>query len=312
MHMKIKNNLGRLGRVMATLALVVIAGIAAWFAWQHYVYAPWTRDARVQANVINIAANVSGTVTKVAVADDSSVDKGELLFRIDPTRFQHAISQRKAAVAKAKAQADYEQKNADRLAHLPDGAVSIQKVQLARSKARSAKASIQTAKAQLAQAKQNLEWATVRSPIDGYVTHLLLNHGDYARKGEQAVTIVEADSFHITAYFEETKLANLTIGDPAKITLMSRDGTIDGHVDDIAYGIAVANNAKGERNLPNVNPKFQWVRLAQRVPVTIAFDQPDQVGRLAVGMTATVHIDDKADATAASDTAVVEKDTSDN
>ncbi|NNC23692.1 HlyD family secretion protein [Salinisphaera sp. USBA-960] len=290
MASKIKSGLVTASRVTATLAIVAIAGVAAWFAWQHYIYAPWTRDGRVQANVINIAPNVAGTVADVAVDDDSYVHKGDLLFRIDPTRFKHAVSRRQAQLSKAKAQAVYDRKNAARLANLPKGAVSKQKIQLARSKARTAEASIKTVKAQLAQAKQNLEWATVRSPVDGYVTHLQLNGGDYVQQGGKSITLVQADSFHVTAYFEETKLANIQIGDSARVTLMSRDEALPAHVANIAYGIAVANNAQGERNLPNVQPKFQWVRLAQRVPVKIKFDHPDKVGRLSIGMTATVRV----------------------
>ncbi len=280
----------RFSRVLATLVIVSVSGWAAWLAWQHYVYAPWTRDARVQANVVNVAPNVGGEVQNVAVSNNSYVHKGHLLFKIDPTRFKHAVAERKAQLAKAKAQAAYDQKHANRLAHLPKGAVSTQKVQLARSKVSTARASIQTAKAHLAQARQNLAWATVRSPISGYVTHLLLSPGDYVKKGGRSITIVQARSFHVTAYFEETKLAHLSIGDPATIKLMARSGRFKGHVSNIAYGIAVANNAKGERNLPNVAPKFQWVRLAQRIPVKIVFDHPKKVGRLSVGMTATVHI----------------------
>jgi multidrug resistance efflux pump len=287
---RLKKSLANIGRVLATLVVVIAAGIAAYFAWQYYVYAPWTRDARVQANVINMAPNVGGTVVKVGVTDDSTVHKGALLFRIDPTRYRHSVAHRKAVLAKDKAEADYQEKNAKRLEKLPKGAVSTQKVQLAQSKAASAKASIQVAKAQLAQAKQNLAWTTVRAPADAYVTHLLLNEGDYVSEGTQSITIVKAKSVHVTAYFQETKLSKIAIGDPADIKLMAGGRKLHGHVSGIGYGIAIKNNAKGERNLPNVNPTFQWVRLAQRIPVKIKFDHPRHVGRLSIGMTATVHL----------------------
>ncbi|MES1924544.1 HlyD family secretion protein [Salinisphaera sp. T31B1] len=286
-------------RVLATLLVVAVAGILAWFAWQHYVYAPWTRDARVQADVINIAPEVSGTVTEVAVADDSYIHKGDLLFRIQPVRFEHAVTEARAALESAQAQRAFARRNARRLERLPPGGVSTQDLQQAESNALMAEASVNQAQAQLAQAKQNLEWASVRSPVNGYVTHLLLDEGDYATQGQSVMTLVDAETFRVTAYFEETKLPHIQLGDRVRIDLMSSDRTLAGRVTSIGRGIAVANNAPGERNLPNVDPVFQWVRLAQRVPVTIDFDRPPTELPLSVGLSATVHVrtDDGGDTT---------------
>lgn len=277
-------------RVLATLIVVAIAGVLAWFAWQHYVYAPWTRDGRVQADVVNIAPEVSGTVIEVGVDDDSYVHKGDLLFKIDPVRFKHAVAADQAALESAQAQLAYASRNARRLESLPPGGVSTQDLQQAQSQALMARASVNQAEAQLAQARQNLDWTTVRSPVNGYVTHLLLDRGDYASEGQSVMTLVDAETFRVTAYFEETKLAAIDIGDHADIELMAGDTHLDGHVASIGRGIAVANNAPGERNLPNVDPTFQWVRLAQRVPVTIAFDRAPETLPLSVGLTATVHV----------------------
>jgi len=277
-------------RVLATLIIVVVAAVLAWFAWQHYVYAPWTRDGRVQANVVNIAPEVSGTVIKVGVEDDSYVRTGDLLFKIDPVRFRHAVDADKAALESAKAQLSYAARNARRLESLPAGGVSTQDLQQAQSQALMARASVNQAGAQLAQAQQNLDWSTVRSPVNGYVTHLLLDEGDYASEGQSVMTLVDAETFRVTAYFEETKLAAINIGDHADIELMAGDTHLNGHVASIGRGIAVANNAPGERNLPNVDPTFQWVRLAQRVPVTIAFDRAPETLPLSVGLTATVRV----------------------
>ncbi|KEZ77492.1 HlyD family secretion protein [Salinisphaera hydrothermalis] len=290
-----KNILKTTARVAATLVIVAIAGVLGWFAWQHYVYAPWTRDARVQADVINIAPEVSGTVTDVAVADDSYVHKGDLLFKIQPIRYKHNVAEAKANLLAAKASLAYSARNARRLERLPPGGVSTQNLQQAQSAEQRDRASVAQYKAQLAQAKQNLEWATVRSPVNGYVTHLLLDQGDYATQGSPAMTLVDAETFRVTAYFEETKLSKIAVGDPAEIVLMDGDKHFKGHVASIGRGIAIPNNAKGERNLPNVDPTFQWVRLAQRVPVTIAFDRAPQKLPLSVGLTATVHVHPNAD-----------------
>lgn len=277
-------------RVSATLLVVVIAALLAWQAWKAYVYSPWTRDARVQANVANIAPEVSGTVERVAVRNDEYVHKGDLLFQIDPVRFKNAVLAAKAALAKARAESTFARQNAERLEQLPRAGVSSHDLQQAQSQARSTAASVAQAKANLDQAQQNLKWTTVKSPVTGYVTHLTLDKGSYARQGESAITIVDADTFRIVAYFEETKLANLQVGDPADIELMAGGLHLKGHVASIGRGIALANNTSGERNLPSVSPTFQWVRLAQRIPVTIDFDKPVEKLPLSVGLTATVHI----------------------
>ena len=277
-------------RVIATLVVVAIAGVLAWFAWQHYVYAPWTRDARVQADVINIAPEVSGTVTRVAVADDSYVHAGDLLFKIQPIRFEHRVEEARANLQSARARRDYAQANARRLERLPPGGVSTQDLQQAQSNAQEAVAAVAQYKAQLAQARRDLDWATVRAPATGYVTHLQLDEGDYATEGTSALTLVDVETFRVIGYFEETKLANLAVGDPVDIELMAGDTHLEGHVASIGRGIAIDNFAPGERNLPTVDPVFQWVRLAQRVPVTIVFDKRPATLPLSVGLTATVHV----------------------
>ncbi|MDA3922512.1 MAG: HlyD family secretion protein [Salinisphaera sp.] len=277
-------------RAFATLIVVAVAAVLGWFAWQHYVYSPWTRDARVQADVINIAPEVSGTVTEVAVKDDSYIHVGDLLFKIQPVRFKNALAEAQANLKSAQAQQAYTARNAHRLERLPPGGVSTQNLQQAQSQALMATAAVGQAQAKLAQARQNLDWATVRSPVNGYITHLQLDQGDYARQGSSVMTLVDAETFRITAYFEETKLARIQVGAHANITLMAGDTHLSGHVTSIGRGIAVPNNAKGERNLPSVNPTFQWVRLAQRVPVTIAFDRSPEKLPLSVGLSATVHV----------------------
>ncbi|GAB3677606.1 HlyD family secretion protein [Salinisphaera aquimarina] len=288
-------------RVAATLLVLAVAGVLAWAAWQHYVYAPWTRDARVQANIINIAPEVSGTVAEVAVADDGYVKRGDLLFRIEPVRFQNALIAAKASLRQAQAQQNFDARDARRLSSLPRGAVSNEDVQRAHAQAEASAAAVAQAQARVTQAQQDIEWATVRSPVNGYVTHLLLNEGDYAAEGSEVLTLVDADTFRVTAYFEETKLPHIQIGDRAEIRLMAGNGKFSGHVSSITRGIAVPNNAPGEQNLASVNPTFEWVRLAQRVPVTIRFDRDPRQLPLSVGLTATVHIRDDTETDDAAD-----------
>jgi len=155
----------------------------------------------------------------------------------------------------------------------------------------SAEANIAQAKAQLHQARVNLERTEIHSPVNGWVTNLLAQQGDYASVGRDVISVVDADSFWVDAYFEETQLASVHEGDPVKLKLMGYSQIIQGEVAGIARGINVANAQPNDQGLATVNPIFTWVRLAQRVPVRIKINHvPDGV-RLVAGMTATVQID---------------------
>jgi multidrug resistance efflux pump len=155
----------------------------------------------------------------------------------------------------------------------------------------SAQAAIAQAVAQRDQARTNLDRTQIRSPVNGWVTNLLAQLGDYATVGKSVISLVDADSFWIDAYFEETQLASIRDGDPARIKLMGYSEIVRGEVGSVARGINVPNAQPNDQGLATVNPIFTWVRLAQRVPVRIRIDQvPDGV-RLVAGMTATVQVD---------------------
>ena len=158
----------------------------------------------------------------------------------------------------------------------------------------SAEASLAQAKAQLRQAQVNLERTRILSPVDGYVTNLLAQLGDYVNVGVNTISVVDANSYWVDGYFEETNLAPIRVGDPAQIKLMGYSQIVRGHVDSIARAINVANAQPNNQGVATVNPIFTWVRLAQRIPVRIHIDEvpPDVV--LSAGMTATVEIDDQA------------------
>jgi multidrug resistance efflux pump len=158
----------------------------------------------------------------------------------------------------------------------------------------SAEASLAQAKAQLHQAQVNLERTRIVSPVDGYVTNLLAQLGDYVNVGVNTNSVVDAHSFWVDGYFEETNIAPIRVGDPARIKLMGYSDVVRGHVDSIARAINVSNAQPNGQGVATVNPIFTWVRLAQRIPVRVHIDQvpPDVV--LAAGMTATVEIDPAA------------------
>ncbi len=158
----------------------------------------------------------------------------------------------------------------------------------------SAEANLAQATAQRDQAHVNLKRTQIRSPVNGWVTNLLAQLGDYANVGQVKIALVDADSFWVDAYFTETALGSIREGDPAKVKLMGYSDIVRGHVDSIARGINVSNAQAGPQGLAQVNPIFTWVRLAQRIPVRIHIDHVPKGIVLSAGQTATVEIDHRS------------------
>jgi RND family efflux transporter MFP subunit len=280
--------------VLLTLITVALAGVFSWGMWQAYMAAPWTRDGTVRAYVVTIAPQVAGRIVQLPIADNQIVHRGALLMVIDPTDYAIAVQQAEALVEQTKVNAGNAQKEAARRLELNDLAVSVEQQQSYLATAQAAQASYQQAVASLAQARVNLGRTSIRSPVNGYVTNLLVQLGDYAKVGDPDVAIVNSDSFWVDGYFEETNLGAIHEGDRARIKLMGYRQVLRGHVEGVARGIVVANAEAGASGLATVNPIFTWVRLAQRIPVRIHIDEvPDGV-RLVAGLTASVQIDSHA------------------
>jgi multidrug resistance efflux pump len=275
--------------VLITALVVAIAAAFTWFMWNTYMGTPWTRDGRVRVYVVTIAPQIAGTITELPVKDDQFVHKGDLLMLIDPTNFTIAVQVAQAAVDQTKALADNAQVEAERRQKLGDWA-SEEERQTFMSRALAAQATHQQAVANLAQAQVNLKRTRIESPVNGYVTNLQAQLGDYVQVGERRISVVNSDSFWIDGYFEETVLGSIRIGDPAQARLMGYSDVITGHVAGVARGIDIANASPDEAGLAKVNPIFTWVRLAQRVPVRIALDHVPPSIRLVAGQTATVQI----------------------
>jgi multidrug resistance efflux pump len=280
--------------LLITLATTVFAAVLGWAMWDAYMTAPWTRDGTVRTYVVTMAPEVAGRIVELRVADNQFVHKGDLLLVIDPTNYRIALQLADAAVDQAQATAQNAQREAERRRKLDDLSVSVEQKQDFDANAVAAQAQYQQAVANRDQAKVNLERTQIRSPVNGWVTNLLAQLGDYASVGRNEISIVDADSFWVDAYFEETQLASMHEGDPAKIKLMSYRQIVRGKVGSVSRGINVSNAQPNQQGLATVNPIFTWVRLAQRVPVHIGIDQvPDGV-RLVAGMTATVQVDPRA------------------
>ena len=169
-------------------------------------------------------------------------------------------------------------------------AVTKEEKQTFESDAVADQATYQQTVANLNQARVNLQRTEIRSPVNGYVTNLLAQLGDYATVGENLISLVDANSFWVNGYFEETNLDRVHVDDPAKVKLMGYRRIIRGHVGSIARGINVPNAQPNGEGLAEVNPIFTWVRLAQRIPVRIHIDHVPEGVVLATGETATVEI----------------------
>ena len=275
-------------RVLVTVTAVLIASIAGWYLWRVYEESPWTRDGRVRANVVMVAPDVAGAVIDIRVKDNQEVKTGDVLFTIDPARYRLALAAAEAALAGAKSVLDQRKEEQDRREHLSSASISAEALNQARSAALAAQANYDQAVAALGVAKLNLVRTEVRAPVNGHVTNLLVDRGDYATAGHAMVAVVDSDSYYVAGYFEETKLRSIKIGDPASIRLLGFSAPLQGHVQSVARAITDRDNAIGNDLIANVNPTFSWVRLAQRIPVRIAIDRiPDGI-TLSAGMTATV------------------------
>jgi multidrug resistance efflux pump len=277
--------------ILITLGTLAVAGLLSWLMWGVYMEAPWTRDGTVRVYVVTMAPEVEGRIVELPVADNQFVHKGDLLMVIDPTDYVIAVRQGEAAVLQAKADWDNKQAESSRREKLSDLAVTQEEQQTYASSALGAKAAYQQAQANLDHARVNLQRTKIYSPVNGYVTNLQARLGDYATIGQRIISVVDADSFWVDGYFEETNLGRIREGDPATVKLMGYSQVVRGHVEGIARGIKVENAQPDPAGLASVNPIFTWVRLAQRLPVRIRIDHvPDGV-RLVAGMTATVQID---------------------
>jgi multidrug resistance efflux pump len=275
---------------LATLTIMVVAGLMALVTWDYYVTAPWTRDGRVRVQVAGVAPQVSGQITERRVADNQFVHKGDVLYVIDPFDFEVTVRTNKALLEQKAADLQVKQVQSERRQHLSALATTPEEQQVFAGTALQARAAFEQAQQQLAQAEINLRRTQVRSPVTGYVTNLLIGVGDFAPQGTVIVSVIDSDSYWIDGYFEETKMARVCIGDRVEAKLMGYAQPILGHVATVTRGIGVSNAAPGTQGLPNVDPVYTWVRLAQRVPVRIAIDKVPPGVPLVAGMTATVTI----------------------
>jgi len=219
-----------------------------------------------------VAFERAATLVKSGFSDQREYDNKNTEYQVAVARLSGARSHVNQATA------DLERSRAD----------------LARAKANlgvlgEANPRLRRAEADLKLAQQNLDFTTVSAPEDGYITNLQLRAGDSAIANQPIVAVIEANSFYVEAFFRETFVGDIQIGDRAVVTLMGYPDTpLQGRVESIGWGIAQTNGSTGFQLLPSISPTFEWIRLAQRIPIVVYLDKfPDTV-KLRAGTTASV------------------------
>ena len=279
-------------KIFITLGIVVLALVTALLLYSRYLTKPWTRDAYVRANVIGVAPRVAGPIIEIPIKDNQPVKKGDLLFRIDQRTFEAALEQAKGLLAQTEAKLTDLEANAKRAVDLlQQNVISREQYDDQVQAFEAAKADVEAAQASVRNAQLNLEFATVVSPVDGYLTNINTSPGTYVAAGQQLLALVDTSTFWVAAYFKETQINHVQPGDTVRITLMGHaEQSFGGTVASTAWGIFVQDGStSGDQMLPNVPQTIDWVRLPNRFPVRVQVSGQPPVP-LRIGQTASVAI----------------------
>ncbi len=284
-----KISLSVLRRYLITILVVLAALFIGWRLWIHYENDPWTRDGRIKADVVQVAPDVTGQVVKINVKDNQQVNIGDVLFEIDPARFELALRQAKAAEEAAKVTLAQAIRESNRNRELKD-LVAAEVTEQGQSRVEEARAALLQAVVNRDKAQLDLDRTKVLAAVDGTVTNLDLRTGSYVTASKPVMALVDRNSYYAEGYFEETKLPNIAEGNRATVKLMSSDTVLEGHVHSVSRGIADRERTTGSNLLQNINPAFNWVRLVQRIPVRVEFDNLPTDTKLVAGQTVTIEV----------------------
>lgn len=263
-------------KYIATCSILALAVLLGAIKYWNYLANPWTRNGMVRANVIQVTPRVSGPIVELNIVDNQRVKNGDLLFRIDPRTFQADFDEAQAELVRT--QEDYER-----------GVNLVDKGDISERDFDKATAAYDIAKSNLETARLNLEFTEVRASAPGFIANLTLRIGSQAVENQAVMALIDSDSFWVHGYFRETQVGDIDPGDRALVTLMSYPNTpLTGTVDSLGWGIAQTDGSTGVDLLPSVEPTFEWIRLAQRVPVRVHLDPLPESVQLRVGTTASV------------------------
>lgn len=237
---------------------------------------------------------MSGPIVNVSVQDNQEVKTGDLLFEIDPTTYEVALSQAEVALEKSIVSSRGKKIEYDRLKDIrakDRGAVSHKDLIRREIAYEESLLQIKSAEEQLKSARLNLSFTKVYATVDGFVSNLDIRNGTQAVANQPLLALIDKNSFWVFGFFRENQLAQIEPGSQARVTLMSHPDTpIDATVDSIGWGIAPKDGTVGYNLLPNVNPVFQWIRLAQRIPVRISIQELPEDVDLRFGLSASIMV----------------------
>lgn len=262
------------------------------------------KAAKAQVEVAKASVSEAESATKQL---DSEIDKDNAEYeRQQKLLPQKATSQKSVDRAKAGYEISIEKKKGalaglvQANAALNQSEADLEKTIADLGAPGDANASIRLAQAALRKAELNLEFTQIKAPVDGYITNLNLRLGSHAVADQPVLALVDVNSYWVYGFFKETSIRQVNQGDKAIVTLMSYPNSpIQGHVDSLGWGIAQQDGSTGSDLLPNVSPTFEWIRLAERVPVRVHLDKIPKEIQLRVGTTASVLVKtDTADSNA--------------
>jgi len=285
-------------KLVVTVFVLVLALFFGYKKYQNYFNNPWTRDGQVRTQVIQVAPRVSGMITKIDIKDNQEVKTGDLLFEIDDSKYRFKLHQAEAMLKRAlevSKGAKIEYERVKKIYKRDKGAVSQK--DLIRNEVNYFKslASVESAQEQLNIAKLNLSFTKVYAEVDGWVSNINFQLGTQAVANKPILALVDKHSFWVFGFFREDMIKGIKEGDDAVVTLMAYPDTpLKAKVESIAWGIYNTDGNPGANLLPNVKPVFQWIRLAQRIPVRLLLEKPLPDGvTLRYGMSASVMIKKK-------------------
>ena len=281
-------------KILLTLAILGAAAFFAYNKYRDYIDNPWTRDGQVRTQVIQVTPRVNGMVTKIHVVDNQKVKRGDLLFEIDPSQYQVKLNQAEARLQRTLEAAKGTKIEYERVKNIyakDKGAVSQKDLVRNETNYFKSLADIDSSTEAVNTAKLNLSYTKVYAEVDGYVSNINFQIGSQASANKAILALVDENSYWVFGFFREDAIPHVKVGDEARVTLLAYSDTpLSGKVESIAWGIAHSDGNPGNNLLPSVKPVFQWIRLAQRIPVRIKLDKlPDNV-KLRFGLTASVMI----------------------
>jgi multidrug resistance efflux pump len=281
-------------KILLTFAILATAGFFAYNKYRDYIENPWTRDGQVRTQVIQVAPRVTGMVTKIHVVDNQKVKTGDLLFEIDPSQYQLKLNQAEARLKRTLESAKGKKIEFERVKNIYDkdrGAVSQKDLVRNETNYYKALADIETNEEAVNTAKLNLSYTKVYAEVDGYVSNINFQIGTQASANKPILALVDENSYWVFGFFRESAIPEVQVGDKAVVTLLAYPDTpLSGKVESIAWGISHSDGNPGNNLLPSVKPVFQWIRLAQRIPVRVKLDKLPENVQLRFGLTASVMV----------------------